>query len=72
MVKSRFFGVLKCRYCSSRMVVSVESYKENPYCSECLPERLMKAASEDPVIGLRELGNGYVLTVRLSDVQRNQ
>ncbi len=72
MVKRYFFGILKCRYgpCSKRMDVSKESYQQNPFCSECLSERLVKAAADDPVVGLRDLGDGYVRPVRLSDLQK--
>ena len=72
MSKQRFFGVLTCRYapCSKRMHVTQESYRQNPYCAECLHERLTKASATDPVVGWRDLGDGYVRPIRLSDLQR--
>ncbi len=70
MVKRYFFGILRCRYCKRRMYVSKKSYQQNPFCSECLPERLVKAAAADPVVGWNDLGDGYVRPVRLSDLQK--
>jgi hypothetical protein len=43
-------AVRRCRYCGNDMTdtVPAESYRENPYCGECLAERLREA---DEAIG---------------------
>lgn len=50
------------------MDVSAESYFQNPFCKQCLPERLQQAANEDPVVGWREEGD-YVVPVRKSELR---
>lgn len=34
-----------CRYCSREMRCSTASYAENPFCAECLHERMAKASN---------------------------
>lgn len=35
--------IRRCPYCRRESNVSADSYAENPYCSQCLTERLQKA-----------------------------
>jgi len=51
------------------MFVTAREYKENPYCAQCLPERLAKASAKDPVVAFKDLGNGFVKPIRLSNLQ---
>lgn len=36
-----------CRFCKRRIVVTEMSFKENPFCSKCLPERIAKSQEEN-------------------------
>jgi len=50
----------RCRYCASLMNVSAASYAENPWCVNCLDERMARAAAENPLIGWRVEGDYMV------------
>jgi len=63
------FSAYWCLYCKRSMFVTRREYKENPYCCECLHERIAKAAAEDPLITWKKLDSGYIEAVRLSDLQ---
>jgi len=36
--------VRRCRYCRREMTTSPLAYEENPFCTECLEERMAAAA----------------------------
>lgn len=61
-----------CSYCGGPFSASDESYAQNPYCSKCLNRRLQEAAALDPVIGWREVEDGYMVPVRRSDLKFNE
>lgn len=35
----------RCKHCKREMRVSLREYDENPFCQECLPERLEKSSA---------------------------
>lgn len=62
--KLKLFQVIyRCKYCGSDMTKRARYYAENPYCSECLNERLANAQeAQEMRFGQSkcvDLGNGY-------------
>jgi hypothetical protein len=54
----------RCRYCGSRMdALSPESFRQNPFCSDCFHERLAASAATNPVTHC-EVEGTYVVPVR--------
>ena len=58
-----------CLYCGSKITASALSYEENPYCSECLPQRLKEAARGTDHISWKLTGN-FLHPVNLSRQKR--
>jgi hypothetical protein len=51
--------VLRCRFCHREMRCSPLAYEQNPFCADCLPDRVAAAA---PVSGMRwELVGDYFI-----------
>jgi hypothetical protein len=52
---------MKCKYCQRERTCSARSHEENPFCNECLHERVEKAAAGRGPVEVVELEDGYVL-----------
>jgi len=56
-------AVRRCRYCKRDMTTtgSADSYQQNPYCSECLRERLEKA--NNSLVPTKWIQNGHYISL---------
>jgi hypothetical protein len=57
--------IRRCRFCGREVVSSALSFEENPYCSDCLPERMMQVAGEGKYISWAVSGD-YLRPIDLS------
>ncbi len=51
--------IRRCPYCKRESTVSPQSYSENPFCDECLNERVENASSKLGPITYRKSGSYY-------------
>lgn len=51
--------VRHCRHCHREMNVTKGIYEQNPFCAECLPERLQSQQAARKLIGWSASRNGY-------------
>jgi len=58
-----------CRFCGRQRKGSTESLEENPFCKECLPERLRQAADETRYLEWQIVGE-YAKLIDLSQQKR--
>jgi len=49
--------IQRCRFCEGEVRTTALSFAENPYCSECLPERIAKAAESTELISWKVSGD---------------
>lgn len=57
--------VQRCEFCGRGLKVSALSFAENPYCLECLPERIAQARAGAPTISWTLAGD-YLRTTDLT------
>jgi hypothetical protein len=62
--------IQRCRFCRREVATSALSFEENPYCTECLGERLAQASATGKYVSWRVSGD-YLTSIDLSQ-QRPQ
>jgi hypothetical protein len=55
-----FEVVRRCPHCKRESTATAREFDENPYCAECLSERLAEAAAARPSGRWQSIGGGYV------------
>lgn len=54
--------IKKCKFCGREVAIAPLEWAENPLCSNCLEERLQKAADQIGPTEWRRVGHYLVLT----------
>ncbi len=57
--------IQRCRFCGREVPTSALSFEENPYCSECLFERLAQGFAADKYVSWAVCGD-YLRPIDLS------
>jgi hypothetical protein len=63
--------IRRCRYCGTEVTASALSFEENPYCVECLGERLSRATGDAGKYASWSISGDYAVSIDLAQ-QRPQ
>jgi hypothetical protein len=61
----------RCKYCDRKTDVEHRSYLANPFCADCLPQRLEASGAVDLRDNFRivDVGNGYSAIIPIDETK---